>query len=144
MANDELYTPRFIFDSLKIIFDLDVCAPVGGPKHTPAIEYFDIHSDGLKARWFGTVWMNPPYSNPRPWIDKFIEHGNGIALVPFAKSQWFIDLWNSPAVGLPLPVNTKFISGDKENHSIWMPTSLWAMGEHSIIALKRSGLANVR
>jgi len=144
MPNDEIYTPKYVFDALRLIFDLDVCAPKGGSLHTPAVEYFDKDSDGLTARWFGTVWMNPPYSNPRPWIDKFIAHGNGVALVPFAKSQWFIDLWNSPAVGLPLPVSLKFITEKSQKHSIWMPTSLWAMGEPSVSALKQSGLANVR
>jgi hypothetical protein len=144
MASDEIYTPKIVFDHLKLIFDLDVCAPIGGPLHTPAVEYFDIESDGLKAKWFGLVWMNPPYSNPKPWIDKWLEHGNGVALVPFAKSNWFVDLWNSDAVGLPLPTNLKFIAGENEKHSIWMPTSLWAVGEVGQEALKRCGFARVR
>jgi hypothetical protein len=31
MANDELYTPKWIFDSLGVQFDLDVCAPDSRP-----------------------------------------------------------------------------------------------------------------
>ena len=42
MANDELYTPKWIFDSLNVVFDLDVCAPSGGPLHTPALDYYDL------------------------------------------------------------------------------------------------------
>jgi hypothetical protein len=81
MANDELYTPRFIFDALNVIFELDVCAPKGGPLHTPAVDYYDIDSDGLTAEWYGRVWMNPPYSKPDPWINKWLDHKNGFALI---------------------------------------------------------------
>ena len=144
MANDELYTPKWIFDSLKLIFDLDVCAPKGGPVHTPAVEYFDQESDGLASKWFGLVYMNPPYSQPRPWVEKWLAHGSGIALVPFAKSQWFVDLWNSDAVGVPLPTKTKFLSPELKDTSIWMPTSLWAIGPVAERALERSEIARVR
>jgi len=38
--------------------------------------------DGLKTPWLPwlRVWMNPPFSNPRPWLQKLARHGNGIAL----------------------------------------------------------------
>lgn len=31
--SDEWYTPRYIFDAIGIRFDLDVAAPVLGPRH---------------------------------------------------------------------------------------------------------------
>ena len=144
MANDELYTPRFIFDQLNVIFDLDVCAPKGGPLHTPAIEYYDIESDGLTAKWFGRVWMNPPYSKPQPWIDKWLEHKNGFALVAFSKANWFGQLWESEAMVARLPTNTAFIDTQGKKQQIWMPVCLWAIGEINITALKKSGLGVIR
>jgi hypothetical protein len=31
--------------------------------------------------WFGSVWCNAPYGRTllAPWLDKFNQHGNGIA-----------------------------------------------------------------
>jgi hypothetical protein len=144
MANDELYTPRFIFDALNVIFELDVCAPKEGPLHTPAVDYYDIDSNGLMAEWYGRVWMNPPYSKPDPWINKWLDHKNGFALVPFSKSNWFGRLWDSEAAVCRLPTNTAFVTPEGKKQQIWMPVSLWAIGESNITALKMSGLGQIR
>lgn len=143
MANDELYTPKHIFDALKIEFDLDVCAPVGGVDWIPAKKSFSQIDDGLVQEWVGRVWMNPPYSKPTPWIEKWLNHKNGFALVPAAKSQWFINLWDSEAVGLPLAVKTKFKQENKD-YSIYFLSTLWAIGESNITALKNSNLGKLR
>lgn len=46
--------------------------------------------------------MNPPYSMCTPWVDRFLAHGNGVCLVPWAKSAWTIRLWcAADAVVLP-------------------------------------------
>lgn len=144
MANDELYTPKFIFDALKIDFDLDVCAPEQGPLHTPAHKWYSLKDDGLVKPWFGRVWMNPPYSNPGVWVDKWLDHKNGFALVQISKSFWFHKLWSSPAkVIFPSP-NIKFINQNGEGVSIYMPISLWAIGERNITLLEMSGLGVIR
>jgi len=31
-------------------------------------------SDGLKGRWPKWTFVNPPYSNPKPWVEKAIRH----------------------------------------------------------------------
>jgi len=81
--SDEWYTPKYIFDGLGVVFDLDVACPLEGPLHTPARAYF---SDGALIReWHGFVWMNAPFghqSTKRRWLRKFLDHGNGIALIP--------------------------------------------------------------
>jgi len=145
MANDELYTPKHIFDALNVVFDLDVCAPIGGPVYTPSVEYFDIHSDGLTARWFGRVWMNPPFSLPRPWVDKWLEHGDGIALLPLSgNSRWWRKLWHSEAGVLMIEPNTGFINTEGEEKKIMYGISLWGIRDHNIEAMKKSGLGHVR
>jgi hypothetical protein len=81
--SDEWYTPRYIFDALGETFDLDVAAPVEGPRHVPTIRWFS--SDALERPWDGFIWMNPPFghqSTKRNWLKKFFENGNGIALLP--------------------------------------------------------------
>jgi DNA N-6-adenine-methyltransferase (Dam) len=48
--------------------------------------HFSKAQDGLKRRWHGAVWMNPPYSDLYPWCAKAYEYaqagGRVIALLP--------------------------------------------------------------
>lgn len=80
-ATDEWYTPKEIIEALGE-FDLDPCAPVS-PLFPTANKMYNKNDDGLKQKWEGRVWLNPPYS--RPLIERFVkkmaEHGNGIALL---------------------------------------------------------------
>jgi phage N-6-adenine-methyltransferase len=132
---DEYYTPRWVFETLNVKFDLDVCAPIKG-SHANAPFWFYEEIDGLAQRWHGNVWMNPPYSNPTPWVDKFIEHRNGIALIITSKAKWFHKLWNDVDGMTLLPVNMKF-----ERHEgfaqIQFQTVLFAYGQENANALKK-------
>lgn len=97
LTGDDWYTPAGLFNALGLEFDLDVCAPPGGVPWIPAQCYFTLEQDGLAQPWSGRVWMNPPFSKPGPWVERFLSHGHGIALLPMAKSQWFSVLWASRA-----------------------------------------------
>jgi hypothetical protein len=89
ITNNEWYTPRWIFDAAGLIFDLDVCAPIAPESRTcPARRYLTVLDDGLTTAWDGLVWMNPPYSTTAPWVDRFITHPDGLALVQAANSSW--------------------------------------------------------
>lgn len=80
-TTNEWYTPKEIIDALGP-FDLDPCAPAQRLWDT-AKHHFTKEDDGLSQKWFGRVWLNPPYE--QPLISKFVkrlaEHGNGIALL---------------------------------------------------------------
>lgn len=80
-STDEWYTPKEIIDSLGE-FDLDPCAPIN-PLWKTANVMYNKNDNGLSKKWFGRVWLNPPYS--RPLIEQFVikmaEHKNGIALL---------------------------------------------------------------
>ena len=89
--------------------------------------------------WIGRVWMNPPYSKPSPWVSKWLEHGNGLALLPMAKSKWFDSLIETEAVFVILPWNFHFISPEGQKLSLMMRSSLWALGESNIKAISRVG-----
>jgi|TARA_Y100000034_G_scaffold128570_1_gene183440 hypothetical protein len=107
---DEWYTPKWIFDELNIEFDLDVCSPDGGIPWIPAINYYTKTDDGLSQPWVGTVWCNPPFSNAKPWIEKFVEHGHGVALCPVSKTRWFDKVVLNPDVEIQiLPSTLKFV-----------------------------------
>ena len=142
--SDEWYTPKFVFDGLGIEFDIDVCSPIGGTGIVPAKKFYSIEDDGLASAWGGVVWMNPPYSKPTPWIDKFLDHNNGVALVPFSKSKWFLNLWESDADLVALPPNLKFVRPDGTSKQIFMQCVLAAVGEYPKQALANSGIGIVR
>lgn len=93
--SDEWYTPPEIFQALNVRFDLDVASP-GKDHWVPADKVITEEDDGLKSKWEGRIWMNPPFGGRNgqvPWLEKFVKHGNGIALVAARTSSgWFQDL----------------------------------------------------
>lgn len=66
-------------------FDLDPC---GFWHHKTAKESYelDMGEDGLLLPWRGRVWLNPPYSDVKTWLDRLHSHGRGVALV-FARTD---------------------------------------------------------
>ena len=143
-TTDDYYTPKWIFDALGLTFDLDVASPPGGPPFTPCKAFYTQADDGLAQPWRGLVWMNFPYSNPSPWVDRWLDHGNGVALLPYSKSKWLQRLWDSSA-SLLYVYSIKFVRFDnKLNGSTPFPLGIWALGEPATEALKNSGLGKVR
>ncbi|MDD0974851.1 DNA N-6-adenine-methyltransferase [Pseudomonas fontis] len=143
-ASDDWYTPPFIFDALALKFDLDPCSP-GANHWVPAEQVITAQEDGLSRDWNGLVWMNPPFGGRNgqvPWLEKFIAHGNGIALVAARTSAgWFHDL--APQCdGLLFPKGkTKFVRPDGSiGGSPGTGVVLLAMGETACSALRASGL----
>jgi len=137
-TSDDYYTPKWLFDALKVEFDLDVACPPEGPLHTPAKRFYSMKHDGLTQPWEGRVWMNPPYSGPKPWVERFIEHANGIALLPFAKSKWHQDLWDSDASMVYVRVIT-FVKGDTNLGQAPFALGLWAFGQENKKAISNVG-----
>ena len=142
--SDDWYTPREIFDALGLTFDLDPCSP-GAGHWVPAINIYTKEEDGLAQDWFGLVFMNPPFGTRNghvPWLRKFLEHGNGIAIVrAYTSSAWF-NSWAVKAEVMLFPKGkTKFIRpdgsiGKAPGHGV----VLLGMGKQAIEALRRSGL----
>jgi hypothetical protein len=91
--SDEWMTPRYIFDALGERFDLDVAAPIEGPRHAFAYNWYHAIDNGLRRPWYGFVWANPPYGGRNSlgvWVDRLADHGSGICLVPDRTSApWF-------------------------------------------------------
>ena len=143
MANYEQYTPKALFDAMGVEFDLDVAAPKDGIPWIPAKAHYSLEDNALEQPWWGRVWMNPPYSKPSPWVDKFIAHGNGIALLPMSKSGWTSRLWDA-ADGIAYVGTMKFEQIDGKTSQIYMPVLLYAMGGDSVSAIKRAGYGRMR
>ena len=138
-TSDDYYTPKWVFDALDLTFDTDPAQPVGGCDWIPVKKYYTILDDGLKQDWVGRVWLNPPYSKPAKWVEKFVQHGNGIMLINLAKSAWFNALWESAHGITLLPSTMKFHTPTHELKPILMPTGLFAMGADNVRALSKIG-----
>ena len=140
--SDEHYTPKWVFDTLGLQFDLDVAAPINNIDHVPAKNRYTEQS--LELPWTGLVWMNPPYSNATPWIDKFIDHTNGSALLHCSKSKWFNKIWSEANGIIAMPPNFKFERPDGTQRSIAFQTFMFAFGQESVEALNRADWCRVR
>ena len=94
MGSDTWLTPKSILDKLGG-FDLDLCCPNPMPWRT-AFFMVSLPVDGLRLKWWGRVWLNPPFGKgAEKWLEKLADHGNGIALVP-ARTEtkmFFNQIW---------------------------------------------------
>lgn len=147
-ASDEWYTPRYIFDALGVRFDLDVSAPSLGPVYVPATNWLCDTRDSLKHEWFGFVWMNPPFGGRNglvPWLDRFFDHGNGIALTPDRTSApWWQDANRKADATLFIAGKVKFLRPDgTEGKSPGTGTTLFAAGDRALAALASAQISGL-
>lgn len=138
--SNEWYTPKYIFDALSVSFDLDVASPIDMQYcNVPANRF--ISSSSLDIDWHGFIWMNPPFGHQKTkfiWLNKFINHGNGIALTPDRTSApwWQYTARNTDAV-LFVDGKIKFIRKDGTlGKQPGNGTTLFGIGEKAIQALK--------
>jgi len=69
----EWFTPPKIIRSARLVMggiDLDPASCSKANEIVGADKYYTKEQDGLRQRWFGRVWLNPPYT--AGVIDKFI------------------------------------------------------------------------
>ena len=161
--SDDWFTPREYFDALGLVFDLDPCSP--GRRHwVPARKVYTKRDDGLAQPWRGLVFMNPPFGDRHghvPWLVKFLDHGNGIAIVrAYTSSDWWHDRVAPRAQAILFPRGkTQFIRGNRmrsvsrkgivtihaagtTGKSPGHGVALIAMGGAAVAALARCGLGH--
>jgi phage N-6-adenine-methyltransferase len=131
-TTDHWETPPHIIAELEKefgTFDLDAAANAENAK---AAKFFTAEDDGLSQPWFGRVWCNPPYSNPKPWCQKAVEESKRgcfvVMLLPVCTdTSWFQDF--------VLPNATlRFIRGRVRFHG-WMGTPIGRPTSPSMLAL---------
>ena len=72
-GNQEWYTPvEYINSAFKVMgsIDLDPASSVLAQQTVQAKDFYCVETNGLKQKWVGNIWLNPPYA--RGLIDKFI------------------------------------------------------------------------
>jgi hypothetical protein len=82
----------------------------------PAHTFYTRVDDGLARPWFGRVFVNPPFGGRHghlPWLERFLDHGDGIAIVrAYTSAGWFHDLALRAQTMLFPRGKTKFIRPD--------------------------------
>lgn len=72
---DEWYTPDEYLESVRKVLgkiDLDPATTTIAQEIVQAGKFYAKDDDGLTKRWFGNVWLNPPYSYPL--VEQFTAH----------------------------------------------------------------------
>jgi len=75
----EWYTPSQYIESARKAMgaiDLDPCTSLVAQKTVQAGRFYTIEDDGLRHRWSGNVWLNPPYTARVivAFIEKLLAH----------------------------------------------------------------------
>ena len=136
VSSDEWYTPIELIRALGE-FDLD---PACGPLCVNRTARRRLESNGLEQPWTGRVWMNPPFSEPSKWIEKFAEHGNGIALV-FARTDalWFQSIARKAGGFFMFMGRTKFVRPNAPPSNCPLGCVLFALGPGNREAILAAG-----
>ena len=147
-ASDDWLTPKYVFDALGVTFDADMAASVVKPKHVPCRRWY--YHNSLLCAWSeeNFIWLNPPFGGRNcilPWLKKFVEHGNGVALTPDRTSApWF--QWAAPQMYAILFVSPK-IKFERPDGAVGRSpgcgTALMAMGQQGYNALVNARAAGL-
>src|SRR5262249_35872163 len=132
----EWYTAREIFAAVNVTCARAPCPR--GPGHgVRESKVYPAADDGLRQPWHGLVFMNPPFGGRNghvPWLVKFLEHANGIAVVrAYTSSAWFHQHAVKAETMLFPKGKTKFIRPDG---------SIGAAPGHGIVRLGMGDIAN--
>jgi hypothetical protein len=126
-------------------FDLDPCAPAVRPWDTAKHHYTEA-DNGLLKKWFGRVWLNPPYSRNMigEWLKLMAEHDNGISLV-FARTETdFFQRWIFPFAASILFIKGRLHfhneAGVRAKANSGAPSVLISYGEQNAQAISESGI----
>jgi hypothetical protein len=136
MKNDNLRTPDYITSALGG-FDLDPCA--GEFTKIGIVNWWNGRGeDGLKNDWFGSVYCNPPFSQKKIWIEKMVQHHNGILILPERGSApWFGPLAKAAGKYFVMGKKINFEGGSSSNN---VGSVLFPFGREAVMRLEQSGL----
>jgi DNA N-6-adenine-methyltransferase (Dam) len=120
---DEWFTPVEIIERVRTFFggriDCDPATTKRAQETIRATTFFTVDDDGLAHNWFGRTFLNGPYGDIAPWVDKLIgEHAAGrvieaIALTNSATgTQWFRKLFGVAAAICFVSGRIKFLDAN--------------------------------
>jgi hypothetical protein len=126
-------------------FDLD---PAAGCEPTPIAENrYTKADDGLAQPWYGTVWLNPPFSDKTPWYRKLVDemwNGDADAAVALAtvdpSADWFHE-WFSTADAIAYLDGRDWYLGQGDSPTFSTQVGLWNPTEDAVTYCQSIGTA---
>jgi phage N-6-adenine-methyltransferase len=110
-VTDVWETPKETFETLDAVFHFttDVCADASNAK---CPHYYTEAQDGLRQRWEGVCWMNPPYgAEIARWVQKAFESSLfGATVVCLLPARTDTRWWHNYVRPLP-PEDIDFLPG---------------------------------
>ena len=101
-GNNEWYTPVEIIEAARDAMgsiDLDPASSDKAQEVVKAGTYYTIETNGLNKKWFGNIWMNPPYATDLIGLfikklgDEYDNFEQAVVLVNNAtETEWFNEL----------------------------------------------------
>ena len=124
-GDNEWYTPpEFIESARKVMgsIDLDPASNSHANKTVKASTFFTEEDDGLTKKWFGNVWLNPPYSSTLvvSFADKVAEREfeQAVVLVNNAtETKWFKTLIDNADAFVFKTGRIKFLKYDGQHNA---------------------------
>lgn len=102
-------TPDWLFKTLddEFHFTLDAAA---SERNAKCEKYYTEADDGLKQKWVGIVWCNPPYNKAiKKWVKKAYEESlTGTTVVMLIPARTETDYWHNYIFG---KAEIRFIHG---------------------------------
>ena len=128
-TTDDWYTPPDVVSWAELVLGGIDCDPAWSPNShvKPRILGIDgAKHDGLQQLWPGSVWCNPPYSDPRPWIERCCSRrGNRTLLLlkfdPSTKA-WSM-LWDHADAVVTFSSRLRFVRNEKGAFAASFPSA---------------------
>ena len=134
-SNTDLWeTPQDFFMKLydEFHFTLDVCAK---PENTKCLSYFTPEIDGLKQKWTGVCWMNPPYGRViGEWVKKAYESSlNGATVVCLLPARTDTKWWHEYCMKGEIRLVRGRLKFGKSKNSAPFPSAVVIFGKQARI-----------
>ena len=106
---DEWATPpEFLRPLAEAVGGFDLDAAAGAEESPIAESVYTEDDDGLAQPWFGTVWVNPPYSDMEQWTEKVVSelHRDDVDTILYlckddtSTNWWHTAVGEASAVGM--------------------------------------------
>lgn len=142
-GNNERYTPAVYIEAARAAMgsiDVDPASNKHAQKTIKAGKYYTAKNSGLKAKWIGNVWLNPPYE--KGLVDLFankllleLETGNATAAIVLTNnstdSGWFQKLFIAASATAFPKKRIQFYDANDEKTSPTNGQTFFYFGNHA-------------